>query len=54
MNLRGVDLNLLVVLDALLRERSVSRAGEIVGLSPIRRPALRLVDFEKYFTTRYS
>jgi len=32
-NLRGVDLNLLVVLDALLRERSVSRAGEIVGLS---------------------
>ncbi|CAN7258908.1 LysR family transcriptional regulator [Rhizobium sp. LjRoot258] len=33
MNLRGVDLNLLVVLDALLRERSVSRAGEIVGLS---------------------
>lgn len=33
MNLRGVDLNLLVVLDALLREKSVSRAGEIVGLS---------------------
>jgi len=33
MNLRGVDLNLLVVLDALLREKSVSRAGEVVGLS---------------------
>lgn len=33
MNLRGVDLNLLVVLDALLREKSVSRAGEMVGLS---------------------
>lgn len=33
MNLRAVDLNLLVVLDALLREKSVSRAGEIVGLS---------------------
>ncbi|KQW59832.1 MULTISPECIES: LysR family transcriptional regulator [Ensifer] len=33
MNLRGVDLNLLVVLEALLREKSVSRAGELVGLS---------------------
>ena len=33
MNLRAIDLNLLVVLDALLREKSVSRAGEIVGLS---------------------
>lgn len=33
MNLRAVDLNLLVVLDALLREKSVSRAGEVVGLS---------------------
>ncbi|WP_018900524.1 LysR family transcriptional regulator [Rhizobium sp. 2MFCol3.1] len=33
MNLRAVDLNLLVVLDALLREKSVSRAGEEVGLS---------------------
>ena len=33
MNLRGVDLNMLVVLEALLREKSVSRAGELVGLS---------------------
>ncbi len=32
-NLRGVDLNLLVVLDALLRERHVTRAARIVGLS---------------------
>lgn len=33
MNLRKVDLNLLVILDALLTERSVSRAGERIGLS---------------------
>jgi DNA-binding transcriptional LysR family regulator len=33
MNLRSVDLNLLVVLDALLTERSVSRAGQRLGLS---------------------
>lgn len=33
MNLRNVDLNLLVVLDALLSERNVSRAGERIGLS---------------------
>jgi DNA-binding transcriptional LysR family regulator len=33
MNLRNVDLNLLVVLDALLETRSVSRAGERIGLS---------------------
>jgi len=33
MNLRGVDLNLLVVLDALLDEAHVSRAAERVGLS---------------------
>ena len=33
MNLRNVDLNLLVVLDALLNERNVSRAGERIGLS---------------------
>ena len=33
MNLRNVDLNLLVVLDALLAERNVSRAGRRVGLS---------------------
>lgn len=32
-NLRGVDLNLLVVLDALLRERHVTRAAQLVGLS---------------------
>lgn len=32
-NLAGVDLNLLVVLDALLAERSVTRAGARVGLS---------------------
>ncbi|WP_210337856.1 LysR family transcriptional regulator [Bradyrhizobium sp. CCBAU 51765] len=33
MNLRSVDLNLLVVLDALLTERNVSRAGERIGLT---------------------
>ena len=33
MNLRNVDLNLLVVLDALLNECNVSRAGERIGLS---------------------
>ena len=33
MNLRNVDLNLLVILDALLMERNVSRAGERIGLS---------------------
>lgn len=33
MNLRNVDLNLLVALDALLTERSVSRAGQRMGLS---------------------
>lgn len=33
MNLRELDLNLLVVLDALLRERSVSRAAVAVGLT---------------------
>jgi len=33
MNLGGLDLNLLVVLDALLTEKSVSRAGHRVGLS---------------------
>jgi DNA-binding transcriptional LysR family regulator len=32
-NLRGVDLNLLVVLDALLRERHVTRAARTIGLS---------------------
>jgi LysR family nod box-dependent transcriptional activator len=33
MNLGGLDLNLLVALDALLRERSVTRAAAAVGLS---------------------
>src|SRR5271165_3577953 len=33
MNLAQVDLNLLVALDALLRERSVTRAGKRIGLS---------------------
>lgn len=33
MNLRNIDLNLLVALDALLAERSVSRAGRRLGLT---------------------
>src|SRR5215469_3358022 len=33
MNIAGFDLNLLKVFDALFRERSVTRAGERVGLS---------------------
>jgi LysR family transcriptional regulator, nod-box dependent transcriptional activator len=33
MNLRNIDLNLLVVLDALLSERNVSRAGQRIGLT---------------------
>ena len=33
MNLGGIDLNLLVALDALLSERSVTRAAQRVGLS---------------------
>ncbi len=33
MNLRSIDLNLLVVLDALIQERGVRRAGERIGLS---------------------
>ncbi|MEK9723799.1 MAG: LysR family transcriptional regulator [Rhodospirillaceae bacterium] len=33
MNLRAVDLNLLVIFDALMRERHVSRAAQRVGLS---------------------
>jgi hypothetical protein len=33
MNLRAVDLNLLVMLDALLDEAHVSRAAERIGLS---------------------
>lgn len=42
MNLAALDLNLLVVLDALLREASVSRAAERVGLSqPAASHALR-------------
>lgn len=33
MNLAGIDLNLLVVFDALMTERQVTRAGESIGLS---------------------
>ena len=33
MNLNSLDLNLIRVLDALLREHSVTRAGERIGLS---------------------
>lgn len=33
MNLTNIDLNLLVALEALLRERNVTRAGRLVGLS---------------------
>lgn len=33
MNLAAVDLNLLVALDALLRERNVTRAAKVVGLT---------------------
>ncbi len=33
MNLRSVDLNLLIVFDALMVERNVTRAGKTVGLS---------------------
>ncbi|MBT5373499.1 MAG: LysR family transcriptional regulator [Rhodospirillaceae bacterium] len=32
-NISGVDLNLLIVFDALMRERNVTRAGEKIGLS---------------------
>src|SRR5688500_4975014 len=42
MNLAALDLNLLVALDALLREASVSRAAERIGLSqPATSHALR-------------
>jgi DNA-binding transcriptional LysR family regulator len=33
MNLAGIDLNLLVIFDALMTERQVTRAGERIGLS---------------------
>ena len=33
MNIAGADLNLLVVFDALMRERNVTRAGERIGMS---------------------
>lgn len=33
MNLRSLDLNLLVVFDALMRERHVTRAANVIGLS---------------------
>ncbi|MEQ6898077.1 LysR family transcriptional regulator [Microbacterium sp. KR10-403] len=32
-DLRGIDLNLLVVLDAILTERNLTRAGETIGLT---------------------
>lgn len=32
-DLRGVDVNLLVVLDAILTERNLTRAGEVIGLT---------------------
>lgn len=33
MDLRGLDLNLLVVLDALLTEKNVTRAGQRIHMS---------------------
>ncbi len=33
MNLAGIDLNLLLVFDAIMRERHVTRAGDLIGLS---------------------
>ncbi len=33
MNIRDIDLNLLVVFDAMVEQRSVTRAGEAIGLS---------------------
>ncbi|HZZ30845.1 MAG TPA: LysR family transcriptional regulator [Phenylobacterium sp.] len=33
MNWRSIDLNLLVVFDAVMRERNVTRAGRLIGLS---------------------
>jgi LysR family transcriptional regulator, mexEF-oprN operon transcriptional activator len=33
MNMAGIDLNLLVVFDALMQERNVTRAGQRIGLS---------------------
>ena len=33
MNLAGMDLNLLIVFDAVMRERNVTRAADLVGLS---------------------
>ncbi len=33
MDLRSLDLNLLVVFDAMLRHRSVTRASEAIGLA---------------------
>ncbi|WP_159501494.1 LysR family transcriptional regulator [Microbacterium sp. 18062] len=32
-DLRGIDLNLVVVLDAILAERNLTRAGEVIGLT---------------------
>ncbi len=38
MNWSGFDLNLLIVFDAVIQERSVTRAGSRIGVSqPLRR-----------------
>lgn len=34
MDLRSVDINLIVVLDAILSERNLTRAGELIGMTP--------------------
>ncbi len=34
MNLRGIDLNLLVIFDALMAEQSITRAAHKVGITP--------------------
>jgi DNA-binding transcriptional LysR family regulator len=34
MNLRSIDLNLLVVFDALMAEKSITRAARKVGITP--------------------
>jgi DNA-binding transcriptional LysR family regulator len=33
MDMKAIDLNLLVVFDAMVGQRSVTRAGEAIGLS---------------------
>jgi DNA-binding transcriptional LysR family regulator len=55
MKLRSIDLNLLVVLDALVQEKHVGRAGERIGLSAsatshaldrLRKGTIRVEDIE--------